>query len=131
METLETPGTQMEFERAPDGDRIIAFLIDGFIICGLSYVPIIGWLAGMAYGLLKDGLPFLDGQSVGKKVMKIRAVSEYGEDLTNNWGPAVIRNAVFFIPFFVIVELIVMLTNQDRLRLGDQWAKTQVIKEVA
>ena len=129
METIETNETHMEFERASDGDRIIAFLIDGLIIFALAFVPMIGWLAGMAYSVLKDGLPFLDGQSVGKKVMKIRAVTEHGEDLTNNWGPAVVRNVVFMIPFFPIVELIVMLTNEDRLRLGDQWAKTQVIKD--
>lgn len=47
-------------------------------------------------------------------------------------GPAfrrsgVIRNIVLWIPFFPLVELIVLLSNNNGLRLGDQWAKTKVI----
>ena len=59
--------------------------------------------------------------------MGLRAVTEDGQPLTNNWGPCLIRNIVLYIPFFALIELIVLATNDKGLRLGDQWAKTQVI----
>ncbi|MBK8556488.1 MAG: hypothetical protein IPL65_12315 [Lewinellaceae bacterium] len=59
--------------------------------------------------------------------MNIRVVTEDGEPLTNNYGPALIRQIVLYIPFFVIIELVIMITNPNKMRLGDQWAKTRVI----
>jgi uncharacterized RDD family membrane protein YckC len=127
MEILDQPTGSSNQTVANDGNRIVAYLIDMIIIIFLAFIPILGWIAGLAYAVTRDGLPFLDGQSVGKKVMKIRAVTQDGQPLTNNWGPAIVRNIVLFIPFFPIVELVVMLTNPNKLRLGDQWAKTKVI----
>jgi len=112
---------------ANDGNRIIAYIIDAIVASVLFLVPFIGILAFIAYWLTRDGLPFLDGQSVGKKAMGLRAVTENGEPLTNRWDVVLLRNAVLFIPFFAIVELFVMLGNPNRQRLGDQWAKTKVI----
>ncbi|MFZ4634942.1 MAG: RDD family protein [Saprospiraceae bacterium] len=114
---------------ANDGNRIVAYLIDIVLTAVVSIIPFVGWIAGLAYMLTRDALPFLDGQSIGKKVMKLRAVSaEDDQPLTNNWGPAIIRNIVLFIPLFPVVELIVLLTNDQKLRLGDQWAKTRVVQ---
>ena len=114
---------------ANDGNRIVAYLIDIVLTAVVSIIPFVGWIAGLAYMLTRDALPFLDGQSIGKKVMKLRAVSaEDDQPLTNNWGLAIIRNIVLFIPLFPVVELIVLLTNDQKLRLGDQWAKTRVVQ---
>ena len=114
---------------ANDGNRIVAYLIDVVLVAVVSIVPFVGWIAGLAYLLTRDALPFLDGQSIGKKVMKLRAVTaEDDQPLTNNWGPAILRNIVLFIPLFPLIELIVMLTNDQKLRLGDQWAKTRVVQ---
>ena len=114
---------------ANDGNRIVAYLIDIVLTAVVSIIPFVGWIAGLAYMLTRDALPFLDGQSIGKKVMKLRAVSaEDDQPLTNNWGPAIIRNIVLFIPLFPVVELIVLLTNDQKLPLGDQWAKTRVVQ---
>jgi len=114
---------------ANDGNRIVAYLIGIVLTAVVSIIPFVGWIAGLAYMLTRDALPFLDGQSIGKKVMKLRAVSaEDDQPLTNNWGPAIIRNIVLFIPLFPVVELIVLLTNDQKLRLGDQWAKTRVVQ---
>ena len=68
-------------------------------------------------------------ERIGKKVVKIKAVTEDGRSLSGNWGPGIIRNVVLFIPFFPIIELIVLATNKEKpmRRLGDQWAKTKVI----
>ncbi|GAB4421779.1 MAG: hypothetical protein OHK0039_37120 [Bacteroidia bacterium] len=134
METFDNPnvnagasyGTQ---QTATEGQRIAAYLVDVLLVIIVGLIPILGAIVGLAYMVTRDALPFLDGQSVGKKLMKIRAVSADGAPLTNNWGPAIIRNVVLFIPFFPLVELIVLLTNPQKLRLGDQWAKTKVVVE--
>lgn len=127
MEILDQPSSTPDLKRAEVGSRVVAYLIDGVLTFALAMVPYIGWVAGFAYFLTRDSLPFLDGQSVGKKAMGIRAVSESGEPLTNNWGPGIIRNLVLMIPLFPLIELIVLVSNDKGLRLGDQWAKTQVI----
>ena len=93
----------------------------------VGWVPILGLLVVVAYLLMRDALPFLDGQSIGKKLVGIRAVDENGAALTGNYGPSVIRNVVLIIPFFPLVELIVLLTNSETRRLGDQWGKTRVV----
>ena len=116
-------GTQ---QKASVGQRIGAYLIDVILVALIAWIPLVG-LIGVVYMLLRDSLPFLDGQSVGKKVLKIRAVTSEGATLSGNWGPGIIRNIVLLIPFFPIVELIVMATNADGLRLGDQWGKTKVV----
>jgi len=128
MEILDQPSyNTTQLPAASDGNRIVAYIIDAAITFALAIVPFVGWIAAIAYFLTRDGLPFLDGQSVGKKAMNIRAVTEDGLPLTNNWGPALIRNVVLLIPIFPIIELIVMLTNEKKQRLGDQWAKTRVV----
>jgi uncharacterized RDD family membrane protein YckC len=125
---VEPENTAPPGANASMGNRILAVLIDGLIAGAVSIVPVIGTLVGIAYFLTRDALPFLDGQSIGKKAMKLRAVSsETNAPLTNNWGASIIRNVVLYIPFFAIVELVVMSNNPEKGRLGDQWAKTKVI----
>lgn len=118
------------------GARVGAYLIDVVIaiVAGIVVGVVsskLGNLVTLAYLLTRDALPFLDGQSLGKKVMKIRAVTEDGKSLSGNWNPGLIRNAVMLIPFFPLVELIIVLTSKgkpnENRRLGDQWAKTKVI----
>ncbi len=91
----------------------------------------IAWLAGMAYMIVRDSLPFLDGQSIGKKVMKIRVVTLDNQPLTKNWEKALIRNAILVIPLLNLVELAVLLMRDGQAdrgrRLGDEWAKTKVV----
>jgi uncharacterized RDD family membrane protein YckC len=132
MENMENEFTSSSVgteQLASAGQRIGAYLIDAVLMTVVGLVPIIGMLVVIAYAITRDSLPFLDGQSVGKKLLKLRAVTEDGESLSGNWGPGIIRNIVLLIPFFGIVELIVLLTNKDLRRLGDQWGKTKVIVE--
>lgn len=126
MEPLNAP-VYAYAPKALVGQRIGAYLIDILLVIVAGVVPIVGWAVAVVYMLTRDALPFLDGQSIGKKVLGLRAVDEHGAALTGNFGPAVLRNAVLLIPFFPLVELIVLLTNKDQLRLGDQWAKTKVV----
>lgn len=123
---------------APFNTRIIAAVIDyGVVICIYivfsfvhSALGTLASLAGIGYILTKDSLPFLGGQSIGKKVMKLRAVTWDGEPLTGNWEKGALRNAFLFIS---IVELVVLLLREEKpekgRRLGDDFAKTKVIVE--
>ncbi len=120
--------------------RIIAALIDVVVAAGLQMAALwilpgfaarIAWFVGMAYLITRDSLPFLGGQSVGKKAMKLKVVTLDDKSLSGNWEPALIRNGVLIIPFFALIELFILLTREDKpergRRLGDEWAKTKVI----
>jgi uncharacterized RDD family membrane protein YckC len=123
---------------APFNTRIIAGAIDwGIGLC--LYIVLVKLLPGsmldflasavwLGYLLTKDSLPFLDGQSVGKRIMKLRAVTADGQPLTGNWQTGILRNA-----FLVIapVEFVILLVREEKpeagRRLGDDIAKTKVI----
>lgn len=139
----------------PDvGKRFIAYVIDAVIASLLSIVPVLGSLLGAAYILVRDGLEFdfMDGRSVGKKLMKLRPVRDDGGkmDLTTsvmrNWPLALgsLAGLVSFSPFLGIlalsllisliggivglVEVYLVITSPDGRRLGDKFAHTQVIE---
>lgn len=127
---------------APFNTRLIAVIIDIVLVWGVQlglalilpgFASKLAWLVGLGYFVTRDSLPFLGGQSVGKKAMKIRAVTRDGKPLTGNWEPSLIRAGVLCIPFFFVLELYLLLTREggpDRgQRLGDEWAKTKVILE--
>ena len=118
-------------KKADKGERIVAAFIDmiiASILFGIFRNPLGGGLS-MAYMLTRDALPFLEGQSIGKKLLKLRAVKDNGKPLTDDWGSSVIRNIPLIIPVVSFIELIVYLTNEKEQRLGDQFAHTHVVKE--
>ena len=128
-------------ELAPFNTRVIAAVIDILISIGVQvaltmvlpgFMDRIIWVVGLAYLLTRDSLPFLGGQSVGKKAMHLKVVTLDGKPLTGNWEPGLIRNAVLCIPFVgVLLELFILLTREGKpdqgRRLGDEWGKTKVI----
>jgi uncharacterized RDD family membrane protein YckC len=73
------------------------------------------------------------GQTLGKRVMKIRVVGEDGRKLSV--GASAIRNLVRFVdalPVLYIVGAITFFaTGERRARLGDLAAKTKVVAEDA
>lgn len=124
-------------QEADLGQRIGALLIDAIIAVALGFIAskIIGLLyfpVWAGYMLTRDSLPFLNGQSLGKKVLNLQAVSETGKSLSGDWSPGIVRNVLLVIPLGALVELIVLLVNKDKpngsRRLGDQWAKTKVVQ---
>jgi uncharacterized RDD family membrane protein YckC len=127
----------------PFNTRIIAALIDVVVSIGLQISAVwilpgfasrIAWLVGIGYLVTRDTLPFLGGQSVGKKAMKLKVVTLEDKPVTGNWEAALIRNGILIIPLFGFIELFVLLTREDKpergRRLGDEWAKTKVIVAV-
>lgn len=128
---------------APFNPRVVAVIIDSLVGLGVTLACIwilpgllewIGQLAGLAYFVTRDSLPFLGGQSVGKKAMKLKVTTLEGVSLVGNWNASLIRNGILLIPFVALVELYILLTREngpDRgRRLGDEWAKTKVIVDV-
>jgi uncharacterized RDD family membrane protein YckC len=81
----------------------------------------------IAYFLLRDNLPVLDGKSIGKALIGIRVVREDGfSSITNDYGTGIIRNVLFFLPLVNVVEAF-MIFSKDGKRFGDRWAKTIVV----
>lgn len=147
---VDPKSSEHDVDEKPDEDRpgadagmpkrVLGAFLDFVIGAGLYLGAILilprfldwsAYLLPIAYLVTRDSLPFLDGQSIGKKAMGTRAVTSDGRPLTGDWQPGLIRNAVLLIPFFALVELVVLLTRQDGpkplLRLGDEWAKTKVV----
>jgi uncharacterized RDD family membrane protein YckC len=104
----------------------VAFIVGA--ITGSDFLNYLAWGVAM---LTKDSLPILDGQSIGKKVMKTKAVKEDGSSLSGDWATGATRNILMAIPLAQLVECFVILTRSGNpgagLRLGDEWAKTKVI----
>lgn len=135
---VETPAIRTALFNTRITAAVIDLLVAMGVIIGLvlilpGFADRLAWLIGIAYLVTRDSLPFLGGQSVGKKAMKIRAVTLDGKSLVGNWEAALIRNGVLIIPLFGLVELFILLTREDKPerghRLGDEWAKTEVINE--
>lgn len=115
-------------------NRFLALFIDGLILAVPSFV--LGLLAGLiggmdwlvyvvyliqiGYTLFRDAL--FGGQSIGKKVMKYKAVKEDGSSLEGDYMASLTRNITLLIP---LVDAILVLI--DKPRLGDNIAKTKVV----
>lgn len=133
--------------------RFLAALIDGALGFVVSMVPFIGGLVAAAYFLCRDGLAleFMDGRSIGKKVMKLRPVRLDGQPMDlmasamRNWMFALggVVTMLLFIPILGwllmipvafaglalgIVEIFLVLTDPQGRRLGDKIAGSQVIE---
>ena len=139
-------------QKAETFPRILAFMIDGLIAWVPVFIPFLGAIFGSLYLLFKDGLMYQitkkdewKNKSIGKKIMNIEIVSldEQLIDLSISAKrnlPLTIGNFIAIIPLvgwvigptialiLAVVELILFLTDEDGRRLGDKWAKTQVIK---
>lgn len=125
---------------APFNTRVIAALIDVVISMGLYIAAVIvlpgfveraAGLLSLGYLIARDSVPFLGGQSVGKRAVKLKVVTLEDKPIVGNWEVSLIRNGVLLIPFFGLVELFVLLTREGKSdqgrRLGDEWAKTKVV----
>lgn len=92
----------------------------------------LGALVAIAYLLTRDSLPFLGGQSVGKKAMCLKVVTAGDASLAGNWKAGAIRNAILVIPPLPLLEIFLLLKREESpergRRLGDEWAGTRVME---
>ncbi len=123
----------VSYDKADLGMRFLAFFID-LVICVAIFMVLdlvsgpLGAICATAYVLVRDGL--FNGQSVGKKILKLRVV-QVEEGRNANYLDSVVRNLTLAIPFvgwFIlsIVEGVFVLSDEDGIRLGDKLARTQV-----
>lgn len=140
--------------KVPLGKRFLAVLIDAGLTIVVGFVPVIGWLAGSAYWLLRDGLDvdFMDHRSLGKKLMGLRPVALDGSPMDlvasakRNWPLAIggIASFLVAIPFIGwifallvglvalaigVVEIVLVFTDPRGRRIGDRTGNSQVVEE--
>ena len=77
---------------------------------------------GMAFYMCKD---FIKGVSFGKWLMGIAVRDQEDFEKVPSYGRLFIRNVPVLIWF---VELIMLLVDSNRQRLGDKWAKCHVVE---
>lgn len=142
---------QFIYPKAPLGERLGAYVVDGIIGMGpaimaaiFNYLfPIvvqspttrtINMIATFAwaiyYGFTKDARP--NGQSIGKKIFGLMVVSVKTDrpcSLGQSIGRAVVPALLDMIPLIGwLVEPIVVIASHDGRRIGDDAAGTQVIR---
>lgn len=139
-----------QYEVAGIGSRFLAQFIDVLIIFVIQLVITVGAsaLGGIfnsiqVFGLVELILTFVliagyfliseaawNGQTLGKRYVRLRAVGDHGEPLTI--GQAAIRNlvrVVDFLPAFYAIGIVTMFSNSRAKRLGDFAAGTLVVRD--
>lgn len=142
-----------EIELATLSSRIVAYLIDfgaTFIICVVAGVVwsmalyifpgpdatiddilanIVGVIIGFGYFTLLEG-PLGNGQTLGKRLLKLRVVKEEDHTIIRYRG-SFVRNILRLIDgiFFYLVGILSISNSDLNQRLGDTAAHTIVIKE--
>ncbi|MEN2487652.1 RDD family protein [Flavobacterium sp. B11] len=147
-----TQNVKINFIAASVGERLGAFFIDLFIIiCYITALSIVlfdwlqldrlmvnldGWSRGAIFLLLYSPVivyslvleSVFEGQSLGKKIVKIKVVKIDGYQAS--FGDYLIRwffRVIDFLTFFGLPGLISVITSQKSQRLGDMAAGTAVI----
>lgn len=121
--------------------RVIAKVVDFIVIAAaINTVPQVGYLAGLVYLLISDGL--FDGRSLGKKIMKLRVIS-LPDGNSGAFRDSIVRNAPFVFALLLykipllgwllaaaifVLEFLLMIGNKEGMRLGDDLANTKVIE---
>lgn len=141
-----TQNIELEYELASVGDRIVASIIDRIIIG--AYIFIVAMATGFSseafggnfallafflflpaafYTLLSE--TFLNGQTVGKKVMSIKVISLNGNQAT--FSQYLIRWMFRIVDIWIfggLIALIVAATTEKHQRIGDLVAGTTLVK---
>ncbi len=138
-----TQNVKIMFNAVSVGERVLAFIIDNAVKIG--YMLVLSWTVGafdnmdewsqigintilglpvMFYTLILES--YMQGQTLGKKALKIRVVKIDGyqasfSDYVVRWFFRIVDIYVFALGFFV------MLFNKKTQRLGDMAAGTAVI----
>ncbi|MFZ5907946.1 MAG: RDD family protein [Nitrospirota bacterium] len=129
-----------ELKRAGLFVRTVAKILDFILIAAAAeLIPKAGFFAGLAYLLLGDG--FLEGRSIGKKLIGLRVVSA-DTHKPCSFKDSVLRNSTLALGYFLshvlwfgwtfillvsVLEFIVLLGSRNGMRIGDELAKTLVI----
>lgn len=138
-----TQNVKITFNAAGAGERLLAFIIDMAIKIG--YMLVLNWTFGvfdnmdewsqiaintvlsfpvMFYTLVLESI--LQGQTIGKRALKIRVVKIDGYQAS--FSDYVVRWFFRIVDIYILgIGFIIMLFNQKTQRLGDMAAGTAVI----
>jgi uncharacterized RDD family membrane protein YckC len=139
-----------QYEVAGIGSRFLAQFVDVLVIVVIQIVLTIGAaaLSGLfnsirIFGLVELLLTFIliagyfliseavwNGQTLGKRSVRLRVVGDHGEPLTT--AQSAIRNLVRivdFLPAFYAIGIVTMFSNSRAKRLGDFAAGTLVVRD--
>jgi uncharacterized RDD family membrane protein YckC len=142
---LTPQNIELEYDLASVGDRIVATIVDRLII--IAYIIILIIIASqskftgdimqlyifvaslpvMFYSLLSE--VFMNGQTLGKRVMKIKVISINGNQ--PSFSQYLMRWLFRIIDLFMtgnILAIVMVAVNEKRQRLGDIVAGTTIIK---
>jgi uncharacterized RDD family membrane protein YckC len=120
--------------------RVVSKSIDFILILAAAEaLPRAGWIAGLVYLLISDGL--FEGRSIGKRLAGLRAVGASGAPCSIK--ESILRNStlaaglvLWKIPLIgwillsaiLALEFTVLLGSKEGTRLGDEIAKTSVLE---
>ena len=139
---LGNPSERREYQGI--GIRLVSLIIDNIIIgiiigaigsmigFGMMTQKMVPWWIGLLYFLIYIGyftlLEGSRGQTIGKMVTKIKVVGEDGTPIDMN--QALIRNLLRIIDglFVYLIGAILIWRSDKKQRLGDNIAKTVVVK---
>jgi len=123
--------------------RFVAKFVDFLIIAASSeMIPPVGFLVGIAYLLIADGL--LQGQSIGKRVVGLTTMKASLIEIAS-FRDSALRNAPLaaawvlglipylgwiFLGVIIGLEALLIIGNDHGLRIGDEIAQTRVIDHV-
>lgn len=135
------------------GSRVIAAIIDSGIGWVLALVvPVVGSVLSTAYLLVKDAVVYhfikdedWRNRSIGKKLMNLEL--ETPDDRTVDFTTSIVRNIPLSIGSLIaifpvlgwlvgpavaliigIIELVLLITDPERRRLGDRLGSTKVVE---
>ena len=144
---VTTQNIELDYDLASLGDRIIGRLLDGLVLAGYVIAIILmigfgnidqffnnnGWmiiiiiLPVVLYDLVSE--IFLNGQSVGKKVMGIKVISLNGaQPALSQYLMRWVFRLVDFSMSGSLVAVIMVAASQKKQRLGDLVAGTVLVK---
>lgn len=131
--------------------RILAFIIDRIIVILIIAVPagimiaiaeqtgrsgivyyillaftLIFVLIGALYSYSRD---MFGGKSIARRLLKQKVVDITTGKPIGGWRSFKREIIIHFAPL-ILVELILISSNKDRRRMGDNWAKTIVVKDI-
>ncbi len=122
--------------------RIVAKGLDFLLVIAVvEVIPKIGFYIGALYLLAGDS--FFDRRSIGKRLLGLKVLSIKEEGKSSPIKDSILRNiTVFFslllwaIPLIgwiflaaiIIIEVIIMMGNEEKMRIGDEIAGTIVIE---
>lgn len=146
MQTIQVRTTQNVFIQYPIasvGDRIIAFIIDRFILVFYAIAVMLFFFNIKMYVIwiwvVVVGLPFLfyhlifeiimNGQTPGKRAMSIKVIRLDGTSASI--GDYLLRWIFSFVDFYIfsgVIAVIVIIAGEKGQRVGDVVAGTSVVK---